>query len=486
MIQLRISKKDLITYIVIILIAIIMTMCNYIFINKDGYLYTDVAVWTNISKGMEQGKIIYKDMFDHKGPILYFFYYFVFIISKQLGIWLLDFICNTITIFMIYFISKLVLKDKWKIFIVIAVNMLFMMNLCFENPCVESIALPFTLIAFYAGLKLIIHSKLFKKKEAILTSICFAIVLLLRPNLLLLWVLLYIYIFIKLVKENKIRQLLEIMIYSIVGVSVILIPVLIYIIKNNAFNDFINSYLMLNLKYTSNKEFNIIFVIEYYIFNTHFIIIIIGAIYMVLFNIINKLKEKEIKFLKFSALYFIIAFYLVIMPQRCYEHYAFSMIPTFIMPLAIAIKYIKSKKISNTILLILGCACIIENFNVQNNKFSFYNKMSDLQEYLEHEINLNKKEDNILVFGNCTQMYLMINRQYDGKYFYQIPIGNQSEEYANEILKDIKRSSPVLIIDDKGLKTQQKLTDFEQEIKKILDEEYFSRDDLIYERIYKD
>ena len=264
MVQFLKNKKDLIIYIALISIALIITMCNYIFINNAGYLNTDVAVWTNIAKGMGQGKIIYKDMFDHKGPMLYFFYYVGFIIANQFGIWVLDFIFNTITIFMIYFIAKLIINDRRKIFIVIIVNMLFMMNLCIENPCTESIALPFTLIAFYEGLKFMMNSNLFKKKETFLTSISFSIVLLLRPNLLLFWVLFYVYLLITLIKEKKQKQLLEIIICSIMGVAIILMPVMIYFIRNNAFSDFINNYLIFNLKYISNKEDSIIDVIKYF------------------------------------------------------------------------------------------------------------------------------------------------------------------------------------------------------------------------------
>ena len=486
MVKFKINRKDLITYIIIIIIAIIMTMSNYIFIGKDGYLSTDVAVWTNIAKGMEQGKIIYKDIFDHKGPLLYFFYYLGYIIANQFGIWILDFIFNTITIFMIYLISKLIINDKRKFFIVIAVNMLFMMNLCYENPCTESIALPFILIALYEGLKFIINSNSFKKKETILTSISFSIVLLLRQNLLLFWVLFYVYLFIKLIKEKKIKQLLKIVICSILGVSIFLISLIIYFIKNNAFNDFINGYLIFNLKYLSNKEVNIIYVINYFISKTNFIIVIIGAIYLALINIKSKIEEKDIKMLRFSFLYYIIAFYLVIMPQRCYNHYAISIIPTLIIPLAIVIKYIKSKKINNIILLILSCVFIINNLYVQANKIYFYNIMSNLQETLKYKINLIKKEDNVLVIGNNTQIYLMINRQYNGKYFYQMPIGNNSEEIADEILNDIKENSPIFIIDSYGLKKEQKRTNFEQQIKKMLDENYLSEDGLLYEKINKD
>lgn len=70
----KVNKKNVIIIIIIILIAILVSMLSSISImNKCAS--TDVSVWVNIAKKMNQGEVIYRDMFDQKGPLLFFTYF---------------------------------------------------------------------------------------------------------------------------------------------------------------------------------------------------------------------------------------------------------------------------------------------------------------------------------------------------------------------------------------------------------------------------
>ena len=64
--------------------------------------------------------------------------------------------------------------------------------------------------------------------------------------------------------------------------------------------------------------------------------------------------------------------------------------------------------------------------NYCNNYLKVYEKIS------KEVQSLTQKEDNVLVLGNNAIIYLMSNREYKGKYLYQIPIANQDEKIAKE------------------------------------------------------
>ena len=67
------NYKTLIIYIVLIMLAFLISLENYVSpTNTTGYIATDVSVWISVAKKMAQGEIMYRDFFDHKGPILYF------------------------------------------------------------------------------------------------------------------------------------------------------------------------------------------------------------------------------------------------------------------------------------------------------------------------------------------------------------------------------------------------------------------------------
>ena len=478
-------KKNIILYIVLVIIAIMITMCNYISMKHHGYLHTDVAVWTNIAKGMEQGKTVYKDMFDHKGPILYFFYFLAYTLGNQFGIWMLDLVCNIITIFMIFLISNLILKDKCGIFIIIITCMLFMKNLCYENPCTESISLVFTLIAFYYGIKFILDTNTFKNKESIFTAICFSIVLLIRPNLVIFWVLFYISLCIKLYKEKKLKKIGEIVKYSILGASIVLIPVLFYFLKNNAFKDFIDCYLLFNIRYLGSEEKSLIPILLHFIHETDYIIVIVivSSIYLGLINNRKKIEQDEIKLIKFSFIYYLVSFGLIIMPRRNYDHYLISMIPTLIVPLAITLKYMNSNKTKTLVLLILSCIFIAGVFKIQHYKSSFYNYMSSIEEIIKPAINFENSEDDVLVIGNRTSIYLFLDRQYNVKFFYQTPIVNINKEISDEVLNNILKNLPKFIVNPILKNKEAELTYFEQQISNILDEKYTALNEYVFEKI---
>ncbi len=70
----KVNKKDIIIIVIIILIAILVSMKSSISI-VNNCASRDVSVWVNAAAKMKQGEIIYRDVFDHKGPLLYFIYF---------------------------------------------------------------------------------------------------------------------------------------------------------------------------------------------------------------------------------------------------------------------------------------------------------------------------------------------------------------------------------------------------------------------------
>lgn len=468
-------------YIILIIFAVIVSLqsCLSPINASNGYFSTDVAVWTNIAKKMSQGQIMYVDFFDHKGPALYFLYYIFYLLGKNLGIWILELMCNIANVFIIYKTSKLLLNDKNKSLIVTAICMCFFSYICNENPCTESIALPFILLAFYQFTKFIINSKEFKIKESLLTGISLAIVLLLRPNLATLWVVYYIYILIKLIKQKEIKHLLQIIAWSIIGVAIIFLPMMVYLIVNGALTDFINTYLIFNLKYMSNKESSMVYIIFYFIVNTNYTIAFIFIIYLALIFLKRELDGTENEMLKVSFIYFIVTFYLIIIPQRDYLHYIIPIVPALIMPLIILWRRMKINKKTNIILMVIFLLYALMITLGTKIKMDNYAENKINKEISEEVKNITDKEDNVLVLGNDTSIYLMSDRQYRGKYLYQIPIANTNEDIAKDVIKEIKNDLPDVIVNT--IDDDEKYSNyFNNEIEKILNESYIKQSDKIY------
>ena len=71
---------------------------------------TDSSVFRTVAMMMDKGYMPYKDSFDHKGPLLYIIDWIGNKISLSSGIWMIEFGCMIITLFMIYKIARLSCK----------------------------------------------------------------------------------------------------------------------------------------------------------------------------------------------------------------------------------------------------------------------------------------------------------------------------------------------------------------------------------------
>lgn len=67
--------KKAIPYFVLGLLAfILILMSNTCFFSSVG-VFWDAAVYLNVSKNLVEGAVLYKDIVDNKGPVLYFINY---------------------------------------------------------------------------------------------------------------------------------------------------------------------------------------------------------------------------------------------------------------------------------------------------------------------------------------------------------------------------------------------------------------------------
>ena len=248
---------SIIVVFVILLLTFIITMQSplNIFSNKliSG---TDSSVFRTVAYYMREGLMPYKDIFDHKGPIIYILNYIGMAISYNRGIWLIEFLSMSISLSFIYKTARLYCNKFLSILILIlASSPLF---LFFEQGnLTEEYALPFISISFFIFLDYLKNNKI-SSFRLIACGISFGSVCLLRINMIPLWIVFCISIFIKELKDKNIRQLLRFCLYFILGILIIILPIFIWLIINDAFIPFFESYILFNLKYTSASSITLI------------------------------------------------------------------------------------------------------------------------------------------------------------------------------------------------------------------------------------
>jgi len=74
----------------------------------------DSSVFLYIGKAMHNGAVPYKDLFDHKGVLLYFIEYFGYLIGfgNQIGVWIIELINIFATSIIFFYIAKLFTESR--------------------------------------------------------------------------------------------------------------------------------------------------------------------------------------------------------------------------------------------------------------------------------------------------------------------------------------------------------------------------------------
>lgn len=444
---------NIIIILVIFCLAFIITMQSPLNIFSNNLISgTDSSVFRTIAYYMCEGLMPYKDIFDHKGPILYIINYIGMLISYNKGIWLIELLSMFITLFFMYKTSRFYCNKFTSLIITALVSSpLFIF---FEGGnLTEEYALPFIAISIFIFIDYLKNNKI-NIFRLIICGVAFGCVCLLRINMITIWLVFCITIFIKELKEKEIKQLIRYYLYFILGLIIVLLPVLIWLIVNDAFLDFIDYYITFNLQYTSSSSAtlsNRIDTLSYFVTNDISLLVIA-------FSLFNLYKNKNLINVSYMTC-LLLTFIFISISGRTYFHYGMILIPMFIYPLAsfFDIKKSKCEKVSAELIIIImffylafpnyiqGISKVAADYN--NKILNINNTNTTLEYSISYDVMSNSNEDDkITVFGNSNIIYILSHRMSSSKYTYQFPIMNIDKHIKESYFEDLYNNKPKIIV----------------------------------------
>lgn len=462
------KAKKIRKYTSYIFLFIVVLIMSYIYLDtspmyKNIISDIDSSVFQVMGKGLLENKILYKDLFDHKGPIVYIINALAFLISNKYGLFIMEIIIAYVGTIFIYKTSRIILgKDLSMITSIIYV--LISYKYFYGGNFTEEYAITFISIAMYYIIR-ILHIKEDKKLNWIMIGITFAITFLIKPTYCTIWAVFGIVQFICSIYDKKIKELIKAVGYMLAGILIISIPIIIYLLANGAWDTFIDAYFLMNIKYSEStimqKINGLIQLFKVYKYNIYLGIMIISNFIILISKKINKRTKI------FVTLFFIISTILTGWSPTSFNHYLIQLAPCFALEIAFAIYIIREKlneenskcnKIFKELPLkfIYSAITIITIILIGDSLNSYMNFMKFKDYYYEmkmNEINEIKKyickEDEILVLGNNSYYYLLFDIQPEFRYFFQYPIIKYDEKIKNEIENYIIEKKPKVIIDEK-------------------------------------
>lgn len=208
-------------------------------------VWVDPNCFFTVGKSILDGIVPYRDLYEQKGPILYFIHTFASLISYRsfLGVYFVEIIASWAFLHISYKTISLFNKSKYRILFISALGIIIYSSQCFVcGDSAEEFCLPLIAYALYVGLKTIKNNEPITTSQAIILGITASCVLWIKfsfTGFYLPWIVYLLYFYFK----NKWgKKIIPTFLYAIIGLIVPTIPIFIYFIYNNALDSLFQTY----------------------------------------------------------------------------------------------------------------------------------------------------------------------------------------------------------------------------------------------------
>lgn len=485
--KIKIKDNNLIIFLSFVIIALFIQF----FATKSSPFYpfnnwVDPNAYLSMARGWLTGSIPYRDIFDHKGPLLYIFYMIGYVICSEsfTGIYLIQSIFFATTLFFIYKISSLFLERYCSY----AVAILFIPIFCSLNRqggSAEEFIQPFQAILLY------IFFLFFTKKEGkqdfkflFFSGIIIGAITLIKFNIVIFCSFLLVPIILTPTINNNITLSVKYIIYVIMGIIFITAPFIFYFYLNDSLTDFIQTYILFNRTYGNSNIVHVINnfsgIFKSYIFCNLFILL--GIIIFILRDF-NKNSLYKI-----SLSLAIISTYVSIYISNNTHIYSYIPLSIFSILLPLELFTIIQHRINKSKEVALLTVCAVISLSTS---FIFKKKMinhrSDYLFEIDYAQHITAKKDNtvrILQLSLDRGLLFLTNSTPHYKYFYRPNISYESypELYKAYISYINSSNPPHFVLFEKKITIKQiKLKDWIEN--KYLEELLNTKYNLIKEHI---
>lgn len=456
--------KDKMYYLFLVILS---TIYFFGFVNKD-LPNLDSATFLYVARIILEGAVPYKDVFDHKPPLIYFIDVLGFLISQKSlwGLWALELIflyISVITSFNIFknFFGKLPSLVGVSVWLG---NFAYLLD---GGNLTEEYALAFQFIYLYIFLK--INTKKYLKMEFILGSIL-GLLFMLKQNLIAIPLACFLYQIFQTFNSHNWRIFLQKTITQGIGFLSVLLIFFIFFNLKNALFDFYQYAFLFNKYYSGQPFANIANVIYSGILNTLNLGLIILALvgwFDILVYFLYSIKRNYLKNQKPLLIILLFAlpleFLLVSISGKIYKHYYLSWIPVTssltaylifllfhkINPISFKNKLLYLLRFSIVFIIILNTLFIL-NLSVTN-LIEFREDKNPTIEFIKANTT---KSDYVLVWGMGSTINFATDRKSPTKFLYQTPLytpGFSTDELNTSFLQEIKSNKPKYILDGNTL-----------------------------------
>lgn len=229
------------------LILMICSRSSFLYPFND---WVDANCFFTMGKSVVKGKVMYRDIFEQKGPLLYFIHTIAYLISNKtfLGVFFIEVLAGAITLF--YNLKTMMLyTQKWFaiLFAPICSILIYTSGQFCQGDSAEELCLPIFAYCIYISSKAFKTNEYFSKKQLFVVGIVSGAVLWIKYTMVSFFIGWIIIPLIWLIVEKQWKKIIDTILFVVLGVVVISLPILTYFLINGAIGDLFEVYFYNNM-----------------------------------------------------------------------------------------------------------------------------------------------------------------------------------------------------------------------------------------------
>jgi len=317
------------------LLAVIVQIPHSMALWGNGNYPTDICVYMRCADWIQDGLIMYRDMFDHKGPLVYMIYWCITFLGVY-GVWLLDVLILFVTLRLTYRSARLFENEHHSMMISVIIA-------CFiQAPFIDEggpdwLVLPGTMYCLYIFLKHWQDHTYCSFSEICLFSAAVGVCLATKPNTSAFMIPLALYFAVHLFRNRDWHIFGRYASAVVVGLGAIAIPVTLWVMRQDNSQEMLEAYLRFNFVSYGAPS---------WIFRILSILAVTAICLPAIYCYVIYARSTERKNWKFAFITVLCLFTLIMNGylKNSYPHYLLPAVPVFAMLFILAWPAIKANK----------------------------------------------------------------------------------------------------------------------------------------------
>ena len=409
-------RKQRVDGIVLVFVIILVTTVFVTICSKCSPIYPlnnwdDANCFFTVGKSIANGSVLYRDIFEQKGPLLYFVYVIAYWISANtfLGAYFIEIAFGVIFLFFAWKTMRLYIGDKALCIIPILALLVYGIRAFQMGGSSEELCLPWVMYSAYTGISAIKNQTIIRKRSWFFIGLAMGFIFWVKFSLIGFFIGMAVFFAIYYIKLHRAKEIIIAVLFIIIGVISISLPVVIYCLITNSFSDLLDVYFYTNLfAYTKADHSNPIL--------SKMISLFMGALSMMKNNTLclPLMICTLVYFFKTSKqiawmllIEFFCSFVLIYIGGRRFAYYSLILCAFIPFGLIVVYKILKKQtflripaKLPTVFLVIVICViCGSISFFVSPNTYMIKYKRTDLAQYRFADIISKSQNPTLLNYG---------------------------------------------------------------------------------------